>query len=182
MIKRYKVDLKASSLDDVLDQLKSIQRAISSSSFKEEIKNQCVSTLEKVMEDKDINNIENGWGGNYTSTNKEKVDKYKSSNHSYIEGDTITLYNDAYFTNDELTHFFNEDNRDANYDGFSIANLVEYGSGLSSSLWVFKGDSEEDKVFTRGSEGKYIYHTTTKEIDDNICDWVTNYLDREIRK
>jgi len=192
MVKKYKVDLSNGSQEDILNQLKRIEQAISSDAFKEDIKKNCTSTLTRVMNEKDINSIEEV----SNSANQEKVAKYKKANKSYIEGNTITLYNDAFLTNDEMTHFFNTNNRDKNYQGFSIAELVEYGSGLKGSSsskgtrdewnygsrkgWVYKGDSDEDKVFTRGSEGKYIYYTTTQEIDDKICDWVTKYLDKEL--
>ena len=174
--------------------LSSLNKAIESRELKVYIKKQAEDLREKVMQDKDIEHIEN----ENNSANQEKVSKYKSSNGSYIEGNSITLYNDAFMTNDELTHFFNTTNRDKNYEGWSLVEQVEYGTGIvgasssqnigdewgmgSKQGWVYKGDSDEDKVFTRGTQGKYIYYDLYLRSKDNVGDWVYNYLDKTFKE
>lgn len=167
------------------DFMLSLSKAIESPNLKKYIQKEAINLRDKIMVEKDIEHIEN----ENNSANREKVNKYKEGNGTYIEGNVVTLYNDAFMTNDELTHFFNLENRDANYDGWSIVEEVEYGTGLeggrsSSSTkkgWVYKGDSDEDKVFTRGHEGKYIYNDLYLRSSDNVEDWINDYLDKELK-
>lgn len=194
--KVYKVELNEQNLNKLINKYNEISSTLNSSEFKEFLLDKCRVKRDEILEKSDVNNIEYPIWGNGDSANQEKAELYAASHKTSIDGNVITLYNDAFMDNTDLTHFFNEENRDANYDGFSIAELVEFGAGIvgassskntgeewsygSAKGWVFKGDSDDDKVFTRGSEGKYIYYTLAKEIEDNIENWVSEYLDKKV--
>lgn len=192
MSRYYTAELSEESLLKLIMKYKDISRILKSADFKEYLLKKCIEKRDYIMQERNIEQIENESNG----ANQEKVNAYINSNKTEISGNVIKLYNDAYFTNTQLTHFFNEDNRDENYDGLSIAELVEYGSGLagaSSSLntgtewdymsnykgWVYKGDDGE-KVFTNGREGKYIYYFLSKAIEDNIEQWTNEYLEKKL--
>jgi hypothetical protein len=168
------------------DFMQDFNKAIESPNLKKYIQKEAVNLRDRIMEENLIEQIER----ENNSANREKVDKYKEGNGTSIEGNVVTLYNDAFFTNDELTHFFNTENRDANYDGWSIAEEVEYGTGLMSERsssstkkgWVYKGDNDEDKVFTRGHGGKYIYQKLYLRSSDKLENWIIDYLNEELKE
>ena len=195
--KVYEVGFNKEAINEYAKFLDTLGYSLNSREFKRFILDKCIKLRDEIMLESNIANIEDANDG----ANQEKVDLYTSSNKTSIQGDTITLYNDAYMSNDELTHFFDEDYRDANYNGLDIASLVEFGvglKGLESSKgtglewdyqinssrdygdgWYYKGDNGV-KEYTSGSEGKYIYYQLTMAIEKNIESWIEEYLDNKI--
>lgn len=196
--KIYQVELTLDNLSKLINKYNNVSKSLGTMEFKEFLLDKCIKARNQIMLDRDIAHIENA----NDSANQEKVDKYIAGNHEEINGDTISLYNDAHLSVGELTHFFNETYRDTQYsDGFSLSELVEYGAGLvgaSSSLgtgdeweyesnskrdynegWSYKGDNGSPE-HTNGSEGKYIYYYLAETIENNIDDWVEEFLDKKM--
>lgn len=196
--KIYQLDLDEASVDKLEKQLLGVSNALSSREFKDFLLKKCIEARDEIMLEKDIAHIEEA----NDSANQEKVDLYVSSNHTAIVGDTISLYNDAYLDKDDLSHFFSEEYKNANYgDGISLAELVEYGTGIrgaGSSIgdpdeweyevnpdrdysegWSYKGDNGI-REHTIGKEGKYIYYTLANVIEKNIDSWVDEFIDLKI--
>jgi len=194
----YKVELTLDNISKLINEYNKVSKSLASMEFKEFLLKKCIKVRDQIMLDKDIAHIENA----NDSANQEKVDAYIAGNHEEINGNTISLYNDANLSVENLTHFFNEVYRDTQYsDGFSLAELVEYGVGLvgaNSSLgtgdeweyesnskrdysegWSYKGDNGLPE-HTSGSEGKYIYYYLAKEIEENIDDWVEEFLEKKM--
>jgi len=196
--KVYKVDLDEDNLRKLIDRYQKIGNALNGIEFKHFILEKCKKAREEIMLERDISNIEE----NRDSVNQEKVDAYTSGNKEEISGNTITLYNDSVIDIPNTDTFFNEVYRDTHYPAeLSLAELVEYGVGLvgaDSSLntgdeweytanssrdyslgWKYKSDNELP-AYTKGSEGKYIYYYLARAIEDNINNWVEEYLDMKI--
>jgi len=91
----------------------------------------------------------------------------------------------------------------ANYpNGFDLAKAIEYGTGIvgansdasklaSERDWQYMVNPERDYTkpwfyqdengelwWTKGMSGKLIYYQSKQEIEDNINDWVEEYIDK----
>lgn len=196
--KVYTVELNEENLRKLIQKYQNVAKLLSSMEFKQFLLEKCKKAREKVMLERDIAHIEDV---NDTS-NQEKVDAYTSGNKEEISGNTITLYNDSVIDIGSSNTFFNEEYRDTHYPSeLSLAELVEYGVGLvgaNSSLnigdeweymvnggrdysegWYYKSDNNAPQL-TKGSEGKYIYYYLTKFVEDNVEDWVKEFLEEKI--
>ncbi len=196
--KIYEVEFSEEGLTKLITKYSRLSKLFESKEFKEYLLEKCKKARDQIMLDRDIAHIEEA----NDSSNQEKVDAYVSGNHEEINGDTILLYNNAHFSVEELTHFYNPMYRTTQYsDGLSIAELVEYGSGIrgaESSLgtgdeweyevneyrdynegWNYYGDNGVAE-HTFGSEGKYIYYYLAKAIEDNIENWVDEYIEEKM--
>ena len=197
MSKIYEVELSEESLTKLIEKYKNLSKALSSSEFKQFLLEKCKKTRDEIMLERDIAHIEDV----NNSANQEKVDAYTSANKEEIDGNTITLYNDSVIDIDSANTFFSEEYRNTHYPAdFSLAELVEYGAGLvgaNSSLgtgdewdytinagrdysagWHYKSDNDIPEL-TQGSEGKYIYYFLAKAIEENIENWVDEFLEEK---
>lgn len=196
--KTYTVELNRENLQKLIQKYNNIAKAISSMEFKQFLLEKCKKARDEVMLERDIAHIEDV----NDTANQEKVDAYTSGNKEEINGDVITLYNDSVIDTGSSNTFFSEEYRDTHYPSeLSLAELVEYGAGLvgaDSSLgtgdeweytvnngrnysegWYYKSDNGTPEL-TQGSEGKYIYYYLTKVIEDNIEDWINEFLSEKM--
>lgn len=196
--KFYTIELTQENLQKVIDRYKKVSMALGSMEFKQFLLEKCKKARDEIMLERDIAHIENVGD----SANQEKVDAYTSGNKEEISGDTITLYNDSVIDIRSTNTFFSEEYRDTHYPAeLSLAELVEYGAGLvgaDSSLgtgdeweytvnagrdysegWYYKSDNNVPEL-TQGSEGKYIYYYLAETIENNIDDWVEEFLDKKM--
>lgn len=196
--KVYTVELNQENLQKIIKRYSEISKTLTSMEFKYFLLDKCKKARDEVMLERDIAHIEDV----NDTANQEKVDAYTSGNKEEISGNVITLYNDSIIDIGSTHTFFSEEYRDAFYPSeLSLAELVEYGAGLvgaDSSLdtgdeweymanagrdysegWYYKSDNGIPEL-TQGSEGKYIYYYLTKAIEDNIEDWVDEFLSKKM--
>lgn len=196
--KVYTVELNQENLQKIIKRYSEISKTLTSMEFKYFLLDKCKKARDEVMLERDIAHIEDV----NDTANQEKVDAYTSGNKEEISGNVITLYNDSIIDIGSTHTFFSEEYRDAFYPSeLSLAELVEYGTGLvgaDSSLdtgdeweymanagrdysqgWHYKSDNGIPEL-TQGSEGKYIYYYLTKAIEDNIEDWVDEFLSKKM--
>lgn len=128
----------------------------------------------------------------------EIASTYPASNKTKIGKDYIDLYNDSMVDLSEVS-----EKTLANYpDGLSMAKLVEYGTGVigerskasqyaGEDNWAYDINNHGDRgwyyqkdgmiYWSRGMEGKLIYHELKNRIEEKINGWIEEYLQKNLR-
>lgn len=181
------------SLKDVkkiIELYKKWRKALSSKDFHDYIEKKCLTILNDLTGELLLNNSK--YAGVYMQAHKAKV-----------EGDKLTISNDAIVSLSQiLAENYTESSRirlAENYaDGFDLAKAVEYGTGIvgaSSAAsayasqddwnydvnnhgekgWFYKSDG--NVYWTKGYTGTLIYERAIQRIDEEIDDWIAEYLE-----
>lgn len=180
----YKVTV--TGLKEVVDSFKNLRDCLNSEEMMNYVGDKCERTLYKVTND------------NLTSVDDLEVSEYARNHQKQIEGNRIILSNN---TMADLSNLSLE--TQANYpNGFSIAQAIEYGTGIvgassaASSIaaeygWEYDVNQHGEKGWfyvkdgqlwhSKGFEGRLIYYKTTKEIADNINEWLIKYLESKTK-
>lgn len=195
--KVYTVELNQENLRKLINKYQDVSKALSGSEFKQYLLDKCKDARNEVMSE----HLYSSFIDDDDAHNSEKQSLYEAGNKEQISGNLITLYNDSVIDIPNTDTFFNTNYRDENYPSeLSLAELVEYGAGArgsGSSLnlgdeWEYEVNTNRDyskgwyyknggsAQFSEGSEGKYIYYYLTKKVEDNINEWVKEYIDSKV--
>jgi hypothetical protein len=189
MNKNYDIELTEANLKKYANKLEKVEKALKGEEFRKFILSKAKTTLQEIMESNDI------------STDDENAGDYVNGNKTEIGKDYVYLFNDSVIDVKSLNTFFNEDTK-ANYpDTLSLAALIEYGTGLEgyqsskntgkeweymanpnrdySKGWVWKGANGQP-IRTLGKEGKYIYYELSEKVEEQLDEWVKEYLEEVI--
>lgn len=130
---------------------------------------------------------------NISGITDNDIGKYAASNKTEIGSDYLDLYNDSMVDISNLS----EKTRMNYPEGLSLAKLVEYGTGVvgrgsagnnfaKEDNWKYdlnkhdtKGWYYEDNgsiYWTKGMEGKLIYHKFRDVAEEKMRDWVEEFL------
>jgi len=178
------VNVKISGLENLknkIELLKQLANLENDNAFNLFIQDKCMKTLTSVIDERLI-------GG---TTNDEYIELYKSSNHIVPNKNGFVIYNDAKV----FVEGANGDNYPENQ--FSIALAFEYGTGIVGDGtytedkftaweynknkynfgWYYKKDNQS--FHTYGYQGFEIYRNTVIKIEENLNDWVKEYLKKK---
>ena len=158
--------------------VKKLAKVQSDEEFRKYIQDKCMQTLNLVMNQR----LSGG------TTNDEFIGLYKSSNHIVTNDKGFVIYNDAKIPV--------EGKVSENYPNgeFNIALAFEYGTGITGEGtytedkfkawdynvnnynfgWYYKKNGEV--LHTYGYMGFEIYRNTAIEIENNIQNWVDEYI------
>lgn len=176
-----KVDVEIKNFDylnSLIDTTKKIKQMQGiSNEFKNFMKNKVEITLQQVMSER---------LGMYGSTdNDDSLALYKRSNHFQDTDNGFILINDATIDTDL-----------PNYNGkFSIALAFEYGTGIvgetnpvegawnynvnnHNNYWHYYKDGK--LIATMGYRGMEIYRYTKKRVEQNMKQWLKEYMERGV--
>lgn len=179
------ITINLTDISLVANVINQISDALQSKEFKNFILKKCRQELDDIIKSK------------LTDVEYEIAKTYPSANKTRVGDDYIELYNDSMVDISDLS-----DKVAMNYvDGLSMAKLVEYGTGIVGQQseaskyaedWAYDVNNhgykgwfyEKDGIiyWSRGMEGKLIYHTLELRIQDKINDWVEEYIEKKTRK
>lgn len=169
-------------------------RALSSNDFFDYIKEKC----ENVLNELTTTSLNSG-----EDINGEYAHVYRNSHKVEVDKDKIVISNDALVSLSQiLAEDYTETSRirlAENYaDGFDLAKAVEYGTGIvgassfasayagqdgwdydinghGSNGWFYR--SNGNIYWTKGYTGTLIYERAIQKIEENLNDWIMEYLD-----
>lgn len=129
----------------------------------------------------------------------ETESRYASSNKKKVTSEYIKIYNDSLITSADVDDEFKEKFERNYIGGLSLANIIEYGTGVTgrnSSASSYVEDAEEKWIYdvnkhgtkgwhykkngnfytTTGVEGKLVYHTLEEVFKQKISIWTEEFI------
>lgn len=190
MNKTYEIELSEESLKKFSSTLSKIENKISGEDFSKFLLKKCNALLDEILQREDIN--EEQRAGDYLAGNKNEIGK-----------DFVQLYNDSVIDVASADTWFNDYGKQFYDSTLSLAELVEYGTGVIGALysrnigdeweyemnpnrdysegWVWDNSSfPTSESPTLGQAGKYIYFQLQEEAEKHLEEWVGEYIDELI--
>jgi len=174
------VELSQDNLENLIKYYEKIEKTLKSENFKRYIEEKCYDVLNKITR-QSLNADEN----------EEYEHIYRNSHNAKATENEVTISN---VTIVPVTNSENYPN------GFDLSKAVEYGTGIvglssDGSMLAVQDDWEYDinnhgesgwyyfdkggvRHWTKGMKGSLIYEKARLEIEDNINDWITEYIDK----
>lgn len=173
-------------LDQLTEYVNKLSKMKYDSKFQEFIQEKCVNVLQQVMSETLI-------GG---TTNDSAIEEYMRNNYieEFTDGDVkgFILFNNTKIpANTSTPENYGKEGQ------FNLALAFEYGVGIIGQEtakpnaweynvhgytynWYYKN---EEGVWTptKGYEGFQVYTNTANIIEQNLADWVTEYLQKEVQ-
>lgn len=175
-----------------LKQYKKWKKALSSKDFFDYIKEKCEKILDELTAtslNQDINN--------------KYVHVYRNSHEVEVDSDKIVISNNALVSLSQiLAENYTESSKirlAENYaDGFDLAKAVEYGTGIVGASSFASAYADKDNwqydvnghgengwfyrsngniYWTKGYTGTLIYERAIQKIDEEVEDWIDEYLE-----
>lgn len=179
----YTIELSEEGIKNYIKTLEKIEKAFSSDDFHKYLLDKCRELLTLIIEKENVSEIERA--GEYLEGCQDEIGK------GYIY-----LYNDSTIDIPSSDTFFSDYAKQFYPIELSLAELVEYGTGLvgaessknTGDEWEYMANPKRDyregwewkngthAVHTMGQEGKYIYFQLKEEIEKNIDKWVNDYF------
>jgi hypothetical protein len=183
----YEIELSEESLKKFSSTLEKIESKISGEDFSRFLLKKCNDLLSKIMERENIGE-------------EQRVFDYLAGNKNNIGKDFVQLYNDSEIDIASQDTWFNDYGKQFYPSKLSLAELVEYGTGVIGSLysrntgdeWEYEVNPNRDydkgwewnnasypssESPTLGQAGKYIYFQLQEEAREHIEEWVVEYID-----
>lgn len=183
----YEIELSEESLKKFSSTLEKIESKISGEDFSRFLLKKCNDLLSKIMERENIGE-------------EQRVFDYLAGNKNNIGKDFVQLYNDSEIDIASQDTWFNDYGKQFYPSKLSLAELVEYGTGVIGSLyskntgdeWEYMANPNRDykkgwewnnesypssENPTLGQAGKYIYFQLQEEVEKHIEEWVVEYID-----
>ena len=183
----YVVDMSVTGLDETQKYLNRFKKLITDKAFRQFIADKCEKELYNIC----LLNLN-------IDEEQVKNSNYMNSMHTEIDKDYIYIYNDSEI--DVQNKPYMEETTKANYPAkLSLAKIVEYGIGYTGQLrtpnvieledweydvnnhgykgWYYK-DSNGNKCWTNGFQGRLIFYKLKEYIEQNIAEWVYEYIDK----
>lgn len=185
MSKNFEIELSEDGFKDFAKSLDKIGKKLDSDDFNKFLIEKCKKELDDIMQNENVE--EDKRGAEYIAGNHEE------SNKNYIR-----LYNDSEIDIESSTTFFSEVAKNSYPSKLSLAEMIEYGTGLIGSLyskgtgdewqyakrstrdytkgWEWNNNGEPEHTF--GEAGRYIYFQLEERVRAHIDEWVAEYFDR----
>ena len=179
----YKVNLE--NYSEVAKVIQEINDSLQSEEFKHFLLEKCKQELDAIIRQKLVD------------VESDIMQIYPDGNSTKIGSDYIELFNNSMVDLSNLGEKALQ-----NYtSGLSMAKLVEFGTGVVGAAseassyaedWEYDVNSHGNKgwyyqkdgmiYWSRGMEGKLIYHTLQLKIEEKISGWIEEYLQDKIGK
>ena len=188
-MKTYKVDIfDENSLNEFDKSLSKLEKIFETQEFKEFILEKAKKLLDNICE---MNlPIDEDYGVD--------INNYLSGMSYQIDGDTIILGNTSWI--DVTAKNMRETTKEKYPAQLSLSHIVEYGIGAVGANSSYSGQAEDwqfdvnnhgdngwyytdnngDIHWTRGFEGRYIFYKLSQNIEENIENWISEYLDNNL--
>ena len=183
----YEIELSEEGLKKFESTLNKVESKINGEEFSKFLLAKCKKVLDEILERENINE-------------EQRVGDYLAGNKTEIGKDFVQLYNDSVIDIASQDTWLNDYGKDFYPSELSLAELVEYGTGLIGALysrntgneWEYeanpnrdyrKGWSWDNSSFptsenpTLGQAGKYIYFQLQEEVIKHIEEWLIEYID-----
>lgn len=182
----YVVDISVSGLDETQKFLADYSKLMSDNSFKEYIADKCEKQLKVIcLENLDIDE------------QQVKDSNYMNSMHTKIADDYIYIYNDSEI-DIQSKPYMKETTKEKYPAQLSLAMIVEYGIGLEGTStkkvmeledweydknghgvkgWYYRDDNG-NYHWTNGFQGRLIFYRLKEYIEENVADWIYDYIDK----
>jgi hypothetical protein len=183
-----------SDIEKELKRYEKWKRALSSQDFFDYIKEKC----KKILDELTMTSLNSG-----NDISNEYSHIYRNSHKIEVDEDKIVISNDALVSLSQiLAENYTENSKiqlAQNYaDGFDLAKAVEYGTGVvgaSSFASAYAGEdgwaydlnghgengwfyrSNGNIYWTKGYTGTLIYERAIQKIDEEVEDWIDEYLE-----
>lgn len=187
-MKTYNIDIGSSvGIKKLSKMLDTIEALFTSMEFKEYIAKKAQKELDKICVEK-LHNLES----------YDIEGHYLGGMYVTIEDDVITLGNDSMV---DIEGKNMKPETKARYaTGLSLAKIVEFGvgsQGTSDETWEVNVNRDEHIAkygrdgwyyldnngnihWTTGIEGKFIFYTLTQRIEENISNWINEYIESKL--
>ena len=187
MSKTYEFELTEENIKKYADNIESLKKVFPGEGLKKYILQQCEELLDQIMLERNV-------------ASDEKADAYVSGNKTEIGKDYVYLYNDSEIDVANADTWLNDYGKIFYPDKLSLAELVEYGTGLVGSEnaigiedgweymqntnrnyqegWEWNNNGQTEH--TQGQAGRYIYYELAEKIEENLDRWIEEYIDNAI--
>lgn len=177
-MKSQNVDLSQDNLEKLLKEYEKVEKALKSEDFKKYIEKNCYDVLDKITRQS-------------LKPTEENEDHLYRGNHK-----AVATENEVTISNVTIVPVENSENYP---NGFDLSKAVEYGTGaegLNSDGKVFAAQDDwqydinnhgeggwwyykdNQLHWTKGLKGSLIFEKARLEIEENINDWITDYIDK----
>lgn len=181
----YRIELSTESINKLISTTNKVKKALSSEEFNKFILGKCKEVLDLILEFENI-------------ASDEKATDYLEGNKTEITKNYVELYNDSEIDIPDADTFFSEYAKQFYPIKLSLAELVEYGTGLvgaqsskgTGDEWEYMVNKNRDysegwewkngthAEHTMGQEGRYIYFQLKETVEEHLDEWVEEYLER----
>ena len=180
----YVVDISVTGLNETQKYLNRFKKLITDKAFRQFIADKCEKELLNIC----LLNL---------NIDEEQVKKsnYMNSMHTEIDKDYIYIYNDSEI--DISKKNMDEVTKSKYPAKLSLAKIIEYGIGYTGWVnplpyapdweydvnnhgykgWYYKDDAGNIH-WTNGFEGKLIFYKLKEYVEQNIAEWVYEYIDK----
>ena len=185
MIKTYTYTLSTKSLQKMSKDISNIYEIINPKLLKY-IERKCNEELQIICQ-QNLHSLEND----------EESSTYMGGMHSEIKDDVIYVYNNSVI--DVSSKNVTDETKRRYPNGLSLAKVVEYGIGYTGSFtnvetddweydvnghgekgWYYQ-DDDGNYHWTNGFEGRLIFLKLKLKVQQNIKDWIYEYVKNELR-
>lgn len=183
MTKTYNYELSVDSLEKLSKKLEEIEKSLSYDGLNKFLMDKCKARLEEILKETNVDG-------------DQRASEYLAGNKTEIGKNYIKLYNDSEIDIPSADTFFSEEWKKNYPERLSLAELIEYGTGLvgsQSSLntgdeWEYMANygrnyeegweynNNGNKVHTMGQEGRYIYYQLYQYVKDHADEWLVEYF------
>ena len=188
MSKNFQIELSEDGFKDFAKKLDKIGKNLDSDDFNKFLMKKCRDMLEYIMHNEDVEGDQRGA-------------EYIQGNHEETGKDYIRLFNDSEIDIDSQDTWLNDYGKSFYPSKLSLAELIEYGTGLIgaqnskntgeewdymvnpnrdySEGWEWNNQSYSNfPSITQGQAGKYIYFQLYEQVLEHIDEWVIEYFDK----
>ena len=190
MNKTYEIELSEEGIGRLQNALEKIGNKLDTNDFNKFLMEKCKKKLEDLMFYEDVDGDQRG-------------DEYKAGNHDEMGKDYIYLYNNSEIDIASQDTWLNDYGKEFYPDKLSLAELIEYGTGLvgaesskhTGDEWEYMANPNRDykdgwewnnesysnfPTPTMGQEGRYIYYQLAEYVKEHLESWVDEYIGKLI--
>lgn len=188
MTKTYTVELSEEGINSLKKALDKISKKLDNEDFNKFLMEKCKEELEDIMYYEDVDGDQRGA-------------EYIAGNHDKMGKNYIHLYNNSEIDIASADTWLNDYGKEFYPDKLSLAELIEYGTGLVGAEsskhtgdeweymanpnrnyqdgWEWNNESYPDSPSpTMGQEGRYIYFQLAERVRKNLNKWVEEYINK----
>ena len=173
--------------DKMILELDTLKEVFKTKQFKSFIADKCIELLREICNDSTYWEEHSVWA--------DKIEQYKNGHKVDIGKDYVLIFNDTYYSQDELW-WLSPETREKYIEGLSVSYLIEYGMGINGSAqsdwevnvptsyknngcetWVgYNPDEYPNAIFYNSQSGKFIYLKLKLGVEQRFEDWVNEYI------